>query len=94
MKEVKVTLSGVYDIVQSVQLTDEQWENAVDPETGKLYDLDTISEETFDQAKAGGLCDQCSGWGREFSRSLGEETDIVHISDVNGKTLYDRDAVK
>lgn len=92
MHEIKVTVVGTYDVVHTIQLTDKQWDNAVDPETGKLYAVDVISEEVFSQAEDGGICAQCSGWGRKFSRSLGEETEIVHIESMNGKILYDQDS--
>lgn len=91
MHEIKVTTIGTYDIVQTIRLTDEQWENSVDPETGKLYDVDVVMEEVFNQSEVSGICAQCSGWGRNFSRSHSDETEIVYIRDLAGKTLYERD---
>lgn len=94
MHEIKVTQVGAYDVTQTVKLTDEQWEDSVDPETGKLHSIDLVSEEVFNQSEVSDLCAQCSGWGRKFSRSLNDETEIVYITSASGKVLYDRDAVK
>lgn len=94
MPPIKVTLTGVYDVVQQIQLTDEQWDDAVDPETGKLYGVDTVSEEAFEQAESSGLCAQCSGWGRKFSRTLGDELEVATVENESGQVIYDRDAQK
>ena len=95
MREIKVTMVGVYDVVQRVQLTDEQWEDSVDPETGKLYNIDLLSEEAFQQSDyTSQVCAQCSGWGRKFTRTLSDETEIVTVESASGKVIYDRDAQK
>lgn len=94
MREIKVTVTGEYDVVETVQLTDEQWEDSVDPETGKLYDVDVVADALFNQSQTSRICAQCSGWGRKFSRSLSDETKIIYIENSLGQAIYDLDEVK
>ena len=72
-------------------VTDEQWEDAVDSDTGLVIDVGLIAEEAFLQAKGGhSVCAQCSGWGRDFSLSLDESTQIVEVTNVaSGNVIYD-----
>lgn len=91
MHEVRVTETGTFQVTNVVELTDEQWADAVDPATGLVTDVGVIAEEAFRQETGGhSVCTQCSGWGRNFSLSLDDETEIVEISNVaSGEIIYD-----
>lgn len=91
MHEVKVIEVGTYQVTHTIELTDEQWEDAVDSSTGLVTDVGLIAEEAFLQAKGGHyVCAQCSGWGQDFSLSLDEQTKITEITNVvSGNVIYE-----
>lgn len=92
MHEIKVTEVGTFQVTHTIQLTDEQWAEAVDPTTHLVVDVDLIADEVFNQSENGGMCARCSGWGKKFSLSLGDETEITEVNNIaSGEVIYDRD---
>lgn len=87
MPEIIVSSSGTYDITQRIELTEEEWENAVNPETGKLHAIDIVGDVLFNDGEGGTLCANCSGWGRKYSMSLSDEREIYEVKLSDDKTV-------
>lgn len=90
MHQVKITSHGTFSLDQTIELTDEEWADAVDPSTGLVTDVGVIAEAAFHVGEGGSVCAQCSGYGRKFSLDMDDQTEVVRIIDeVSGNTIYD-----
>lgn len=92
MHEIRITRHGTFGLSQTVQLTDEEWENAVDPETGRVYDLEIIEDKAHKAGEGGTLCAQCSGFGRKFNLSLDDDLKVTEITNASSdEVIYSDD---
>lgn len=87
MPEIIVSSSGTYDITQRIELTDEEWENSVDPETGKLYAIDIVNDALFNDGEGGSLCAHCSGYGRRYTVDLSDEREVHEVKRADDDTV-------
>lgn len=87
MPEIIVSSSGTYDITQRIELTDEEWKNSVDPETGKLYAIDIVNDALFNDGEGGSLCAHCSGFGRRYTMDLSDEREVHEVKRADDDTV-------
>lgn len=87
MPEIIVSSSGTYDITQRIELTDEEWENSVDPETGKLYAIDIVNDALSNDGEGGSLCAHCSGYGRRYTVDLSDEREVHEVKRADDDTV-------
>lgn len=87
MPEIIVSSSGTYDITQRIELTDEEWENSVDPETGKLHAIDIVNDALFNDGEGGSLCAHCSGYGRRYTVDLSDEREVHEVKRADDDTV-------
>lgn len=78
------------DTVTQIELTDEEWEETVSSD-GKVFSLDHVYAKLWEQGDATGLCAQCSGWDRNWSRTMDDEGTVYEItdSDANDAVIYE-----
>lgn len=92
MRQIMISESGTFTLDRTIEVTDEEWESAVDPNTGLVTDLNVIAEALHNRGEGGTVCAQCSGFGRGFTLSLDDETRITTVSNnVTGNVIYDED---
>lgn len=94
MHQVKVTSHGTFSIDQTIELTDEEWADAVDPDTNLVVDVGVIADAVFHLGEGGSVCAQCSGFGRNFSLQMDDNVHIAQVTnEVSGNKIYDVDDV-
>lgn len=51
-------------------------------------DVDEAIEKAFD-ADVHGICAQCSGWGKKWSRDESDDMEPVSVFDADGNTVWE-----
>lgn len=90
MPTVRVSENGTFTLDRTIKLTDEEWADAVDPETGLIIDVNIIIDAVQRDGEGGSICAQCSGWGRDFTLTLDDDmTGLQVMNEVTGNVIYD-----
>lgn len=95
MPTVRVSQNGTFTLDQTIELTDEEWEDAIDPATGLVIDINVIIDAVQRDGQGGTICAQCSGWGRNFNLTLDDDMSGLEVTnDVTGNVIYDDETDK